>query len=111
MKSKQATSSRTRAPKGQSQHTAKERGTRKGVALLTLSAVGVNTLQNKEFKGQQLTIAEYMRKHGPATVRSIALGIGAKALETKQDPVKVVAWYLQRVWPEAGYVKAAGETK
>lgn len=54
---------------------------------------------------QQLLIRDAMKKLGPATAAEIAGQVKDK-LKTKQDPQRVVSFYLA-AWKKSGLVKAA----
>lgn len=53
---------------------------------------------------QQLLIRDTMKKLGPATAAEIATQVKGK-LETKQEPQRVVTFYLT-AWKKTGLVKA-----
>ncbi len=58
----------------------------------------------EEFSGQQLVILKAMG-HEPLTAEQIAAR-AAKHLETRQEPIRVVAYYLNE-WRHKGIVKEA----
>jgi hypothetical protein len=60
--------------------------------------------EDKKFGGQAALILDSLRKNHPQTVKSVAGDIKAK-LQTRQDPERVVAFYMS-TWKKKGIVTA-----
>lgn len=71
----------------------------------TLTVKGANEAKTK---GQQALISEDLRNNPGSTIEQIADRIKAN-LTTRQDPVRVVAFYMS-TWKKKGLVVVAGES-
>ena len=58
--------------------------------------------EDKQFRGQQALIIEHMKANPGSSIEQIADGIKPK-LETRQDPTRVVAFYMT-TWKKKGWV-------
>ncbi len=66
--------------------------------------------KDQKFRGQARLIIEAMQKAAkPLTAKQTADAI-VKELETRQDPERVVNFYMS-VWKKKGWVKVAGEVE